>query len=415
MFQIKLNIRMKVTINKYITNKLKKSSNYQLLNNGFESQDMTLEEFVNVITQKGYAFCISNLKRENDGSYYRKSENFIDGFIIGVDIDNVNKQSKKLSIEEGYWSYEDAENDDLLNTFASFIYTTSSHQFTHHRFRIVFILDFSINKPEQFSSLIKLITKFFSGDVATTNITQIFYGNSKAKYKIFGNVLSKSKYSDFMQIINSENQIENNIIESNSTDFYDDLGSILGAIFQNNRSTYEIWWKTLTILKNHTNLNDIEIKELILKFVVEWGNGSSILKNAHRYKRISLNSLFYFARENGYKGNNFQNMESNVFWDFSVQNKHCSLSMTNLFYCLNNSGFKVIQQDRGSQIIRLINNIIYEYQPINVLHFVIDFIRNHPNLKNDNSLKLLVEESFRQKLDKYLNMTIRSLNFLMIH
>jgi len=77
-------------INRTVINKTKEHWKY---NDNFKNEELSAEELLDTVLN-GYAICVAGLKPDSNGNIARKTENFLWGQIIGIDIDNGNKVKK---------------------------------------------------------------------------------------------------------------------------------------------------------------------------------------------------------------------------------------------------------------------------------------------------------------------------------
>ncbi len=136
---------------------------------GFEVYDVTLDEFIEVLT-KGIGFSYVF-----DGGI-RKAQNFQMSDCLCVDVD-------------GGLRLGDAEVHPFVKEFASFIYTTPSHTSDIHRFRIVFLLEQSIEDATELTFATRALAQMLGGDLSVSDPARLFYGNSEARVIQLGHVL----------------------------------------------------------------------------------------------------------------------------------------------------------------------------------------------------------------------------------
>ena len=116
---------------------------------------------------------------------YRKSENFICSDFIAVDIDN------GVQIE-------DILESEYIKKHCSFIYTTHSHTELAHRFRIVFLLEKTITKKENWKYALRGIGQKLKGDPTIKDAARQFYGSSKCKIYKFNNILNEEELDEII-------------------------------------------------------------------------------------------------------------------------------------------------------------------------------------------------------------------------
>ena len=75
-----------ISINKEVVNKTDDNFVYT---NRFRNVQFTAKELLDTILE-GHAFCVATLREGDDGYCYKKTENFVSGQLICIDIDNTN-------------------------------------------------------------------------------------------------------------------------------------------------------------------------------------------------------------------------------------------------------------------------------------------------------------------------------------
>jgi len=167
------------------TNQFKES--FSELNNNFKSYIATSKEMIRLITD-GNPLIFCKLKKQPDGTYNRKSENFLKSNCFGIDIDG------GLSIESALKIPETRK--------ALFLYTSPSHTESAHRFRIVFGLPFIFesDKTEHLKEIIKHYISIYGADKQCSDLTRIFYGNNNTTvYNIQTGEISQYKRGTYYE------------------------------------------------------------------------------------------------------------------------------------------------------------------------------------------------------------------------
>jgi hypothetical protein len=154
----------RIAINKEVVNKnlrpltKKTYSNFYTLNSKFRNVTLTLDEMIDQICNKGYAYCCAQLKDESK----RNNENFKFAEIFAIDVDD------GLTIDEAL------ELD--VTSSALFLYTTANHRPDKHRFRIVFDLPRPVSDPETYKAIVNKFIALYGSDRNTKDEARIFYG-----------------------------------------------------------------------------------------------------------------------------------------------------------------------------------------------------------------------------------------------
>lgn len=96
---------------------------------------------------------------------YRKTSNFICSDVIAADFD------KDVRIEE-------ALELPLVKKHAAFVYTTPSHTVSDHRFRVVFLLDETIEQAEDWADALKGLALKLGSDTSIKDAARMFFGST---------------------------------------------------------------------------------------------------------------------------------------------------------------------------------------------------------------------------------------------
>jgi hypothetical protein len=410
-----------ISINTKVVNKTDENFVY---NNRFRNVQITAKELLDTILE-GHAFCVASLKSNEDGYCHKKTENFVSGHLICIDIDNKNAEDKKLSIDEGYLSFEEAKQSKELQTTASFVYTTPSHTSDHNRFRIIFVLKNSITDIDKFKKLIKHMIKKYSGDEVPKSVVQGFYGSTNAEHVFWGNVLDDNDVRELLkeaEVVSSKEYKRLNEMSFVDTDVsIDTIDEIVSYIFKNGHIDNSIWWKVPTILKAYCKLPDEEVIRIVGKYVDDVGDIREKLKYAEQYLHsMTLGTLIYYAQQNGYEmsaeliGNNKKIGFWKIIYDDKAKNDdskfnvHISFTLFNRF--LYNNGFRIYEQERGVQLVRINeSNQIDEITENHMREFVFDFLNRNKDLYSNIKEKFMVEEKVRKSSSTLFSTTIKNM------
>jgi len=142
----------------------------------FHPTQVTSDDLINLIQSCGFAFC--SVYRGSK----RKNENFVETGFLALDFDDCNLKKYQF--------------DEYLTNFASFIYTTPSHEETPHknRFRVVFELEEPIENVEEFKLVIcELLKMFPEADPACKDPVRIFFGSLDCKVIKLGGTFPRSE------------------------------------------------------------------------------------------------------------------------------------------------------------------------------------------------------------------------------
>lgn len=163
------------------SNKLKVSFNARLVDkippseprfyaDSFEAVEVDAEEFEENI-KLGFAF---SYQFKNN---YRNSENFLCSDVVVIDID-------------GGVTLGQALGNQTVKQYGTFCYTTASHNFDHHRFRLVFALPRTISDPNELKFATRALAQRLGGNKRSTDPARLFLGNSNCNFEQLGAAIS---------------------------------------------------------------------------------------------------------------------------------------------------------------------------------------------------------------------------------
>ncbi|MBU8689501.1 hypothetical protein KM918_19470 [Priestia megaterium] len=143
--------------------------------------DIDVAEMVQEVT-KGKTFTPAIFKLVN-GSIKRSKVNWESQQVIALDFD------EGLTLEE-------AKNNTFFQQNAAFLYTTFRHKESHHKFRVVFILDRPLTRYKDFESLMdSLLERYPQADRACRDGSRLFFGGREAIPFDFSNRLRTSSFA----------------------------------------------------------------------------------------------------------------------------------------------------------------------------------------------------------------------------
>lgn len=128
-------------------------------------------KILSILIQKGYAYTTQH-------NHYRKSENFICGQHLAIDIDKDHK-------------LEDLLNDPFIKDHACFIHTTPNHTEQNPRRRVVFILDEPVYDKDIYAKYARaLVYKYKLADRMCSDCARFFYGAKGCTIEWVGKTVS---------------------------------------------------------------------------------------------------------------------------------------------------------------------------------------------------------------------------------
>lgn len=418
---------MIISINKNIINKASDGEKYTL-NYKCQNAELTAKELLYEVVLKGHSYCISELKSNVHGYCTRKSEYFVSCALISVDIDNqkFDKSTKVkscLSEAEGYVGYEEIKSNSYIKQHASFLYQTFNHSDEWNRFRITFALESPITDPDKVKRLSSILAKKFNGDPNTKCAAQMFYGSLDAKHEYYGNILTDNEVEKLL-----ESEELDNIIPTSSknarqpfikkpdfdkNDFSkEELEKMIEFIFKRGKIDNDRWYKTVVILKNLEILSESEIKSIISRSV-ELGDIESHFAQAYKYKNLSIGSLIFFARENGYElPQRILEKERDLkFWKVSYEEIKkgdekltkiiANSQLTDISNFLNKNGYWGYITNGNQELVHInkLNQVKFVSKQ-EVFSFLLEYIESNDHLFDNKFESKSVEEDIRKNVRK---------------
>lgn len=157
----------------------------------WEPLEVNCDQLIEFI-QKGYAISA----QFKDG--YRNTRNFLSSQFLAADIDG------GLSIEE-------AKKVDFIKDNCAFLYTTASHTDEFHRFRLVFLLDETIQDSRMWADSLLGLSVKLNSDRSISDSARMFYGNPNSLVIRFDRLLDPDQLST-LSIIGSENRLRSKTV-----------------------------------------------------------------------------------------------------------------------------------------------------------------------------------------------------------
>jgi len=158
----------KVGINQKIINKPGKIVSTNLAEN-WQPMELTLDGFIGHV-RKGHAFSAHYRER------YRKTANFICSDVVAADVDGGMTIAEALEIP-------------FVRDNAAFLYTTPSHTDEHPRFRIVFLLEETIDRSQDWADCLLGLAVKVDSDRSIKDAGRMFYGSRGAEIHKLGKML----------------------------------------------------------------------------------------------------------------------------------------------------------------------------------------------------------------------------------
>ena len=150
----------------------------RVFSQSFQDKEINLDEFVKFI-KSGFAFSYQYNNRQRSTKHFYRTN------IIAIDIDS------------GY-ELEDLLNNETVQEYSLFIYTTASHTKDTPKFRVLFLTESPIVNANDIKSLNKGLTRLLNGDISATDSAHMFFGNDKADFYFNNKVLTNKRLKELI-------------------------------------------------------------------------------------------------------------------------------------------------------------------------------------------------------------------------
>jgi len=175
----------RLVVDKNVNPKTNKPYNsFSFLTNGFQNNTGNSFELAEIIGA-GHPVIFGHLNQGKDGKIRRNNSNWFFSELIALDIDNSKMiqtssvKTKKVCDNENYLSIENVLQMPLTKK-ALMLYTTCNHSANMHRFRLVFPMNFKIEKQRDFKAVAKLLITEYHADEQCIDPSRAYYGNRNA-------------------------------------------------------------------------------------------------------------------------------------------------------------------------------------------------------------------------------------------
>jgi hypothetical protein len=149
------------------------------LTQGFDFYEVTPDQLCEAINQG----CSYSYKFEGG---IRKSENFLGADLISVDIDGGRTITETLA-------------DPIVQSYGSIWYTTPSHTPDRHRFRLIFILPYTVTDANDLKAAARSLSRRLGGDMSATDAARLFYGSTGSEPTDLGGQLSEAYLEELIK------------------------------------------------------------------------------------------------------------------------------------------------------------------------------------------------------------------------
>lgn len=244
---------------------------------GWHNEVVDTRDLIQII-KHGYAFSPGVLKEGFNKIKHSKDDVEL-AYIAAVDVDNGDLES--------------AAQDDFLRANALLLYTTPSHTEQLNRYRILFLAESPITNSQDYEKLAEYLQLKTGADKSCKDICRLFYGNRKAEFVLFNSRITKQKQSD---ILKRTNGVAKKAYSNPKVDEIKELLSYIPPDF--GPGGYIDWLKILSAVVNEVG------EEIAVPIIDAWSPDTTrgtAYKAKHALKDISIGTLKYYARQNGYK------------------------------------------------------------------------------------------------------------------
>jgi hypothetical protein len=246
-----------------------------------ELATMTIQELRDHV-RMGYAFCCAELKSEDPTKCRRVLANFMGAQTFGVDVD-------------GGSDWKALKNNQYLQDYAAFMYTTASHTDAAPRMRIIFAIDRPIVDASEYKRLTVAMAEKFGGDKNATDAVRIWYGSEDCKVHTFGNVMPVNESARIIQ--DAEEAERESMRYSTFTTrrfVYDDLQQMLSATPA--QQDHIEWKRFIAGVFNHFG-PDPKIFDMLQRWSPSKVPYAKLYES--RMQRITIGTSIYIARTAG--------------------------------------------------------------------------------------------------------------------
>ena len=293
--------------------------------------DIPVEAFVNGIIKQGVAWCSAEFKDNK-----RVKKNFIQSEVIGIDIDSG-------------WTLQDVFKDEFTINNALLLYTSPSHTTENHRFRIVFKLNESYTDHKQLETVIKHLIDYYKSDKNCSDCTHFFYGNTKAKVKVFNKIYTPKL----------KPQIEGKLPDIIKVKSKMQLRNMLLAIKSKNKTLeYKQWIELCSSIWSHFDFD--ESIRVLQEIYPEESTESYKYKYDHRLNDIPYSFFIKKAVQCGYE---MPESEYPDFVRYTDEDKMIIPSVCVVDYLMSKNYFTFFPDANSPnlyQVIKEDNNILTE-------------------------------------------------------
>lgn len=310
--------KLHFAVNKDVVNK---TDEFLILNTNFRNCELTVPELCQVIKSGFSMVCLRLKEDDSNGTTYRNKAHFLSSQIIPLDFDNSRKmvdangnvvkdekgrEKKERVPVEQYMPIESTLSNPFVIENALLAYTTCSHKFDFHRYRVFFVLPEPISDVAEYQHILKAFIWKFNSDKDCSSVCQPYYGNTNAEITIVDKQLSQEALNTLLCEYKESQSKGNDKGESKvdkSPDFpkisLDQIDAMLGAIKKAHPALDYIEWLTM-IGGLYQKYSYDEVLPLLQKHYPELDNGEYLAKYNSGLEKIPFYHFIKYARKCGY-------------------------------------------------------------------------------------------------------------------
>jgi len=291
-------ITVPLSINDQVVDKVP-DEKMNALTRGYRARVLDVDEIVEHVRQ-GHALNAAQLMMDERGNTRRSNDSFEQAQLIILDIDNSiteNGVKRRKTDEEGYLSIDYISTDDFIKEAAFLIYTSPSHTDKWHRFRLLFCLPEPIRDVKLYKTTLKAFIERYGADRACSDPARAFFGNTKAEFWAFGNVVPQRYIDSIVEMHREAPREESRASQVIKGDMDPDhVREMLKYIPA--KLEYIDWVKVISGVASKFDL------ETTVTLIEEWSPGETgevLYKVRHRLERVGIGTVIHLAKMYGYR------------------------------------------------------------------------------------------------------------------
>lgn len=299
-------------------------ANYKAWTQGWQEKHGSIFDFLNFATQ-GYGVSGAVYKKG-----YRNKAQFIEAQLILLDIDNTKvvvdpeNPKNKIKVPDIQLTIDGALEHPLFKNHGSGIYTSPSHTDSHPRFRLVFVLPEIISDYPLYEEIVNQLIQAFGADSSCKDVSRGFYGNNAVDSLVYCDTLDKKRLDS--QIVDiaiasleqKQKAKADRIAQKNNLTFERNKDELLKqakdalAFIPQRKIGSNNYAQSMRVLAAVAHTFDETTATALIE---EWSptipettwnvpyKVNSFRGANYNDETLGIGTLFYIARQHGYKGN----------------------------------------------------------------------------------------------------------------